>query len=109
VNKAQTGFDRFVSLKKMPIDRKPGGRDNTKKPLPGKDWIGMTTVREIIKAVKSLDPEEFLKLRTALDGIEEKHWDRELGRVTAKHRKEKLTDAKIDALVLKRRHRGRRA
>jgi hypothetical protein len=67
----------------------------------------MSTIAEIIKAVERLDPEEFLRLRTALDRIEEKLWDRELGRVSSKHRKQSLTDAKIDELVLKRRYRGR--
>jgi len=67
----------------------------------------MSTIVEILKAVERLGPEEFLKLRTALDRVEEKLWDQELGRVTAKHRKGNLTDAKIDALVLKRRYRGR--
>ncbi len=69
----------------------------------------MATVAEIIEAVERLDAEDFLKLRTALDRVEERLWDRELGRVTAKHRKEKLTDAKIDELVLRRRYRGRRS
>ena len=68
----------------------------------------MSTVAEIIKAVERLDPEDFLKLRSALDRVEETLWDRELGRVTEKHRKEKLTDAQIDELVLKRRSRGLR-
>lgn len=68
----------------------------------------MATVAEIIKAAEVLGPAEFLKLRTALDRVEERLWNRELGRVTAKHRKGKLTDAKIDELVLKRRYRGRR-
>lgn len=68
----------------------------------------MSTVSEIIKAVEDLDPEEFLKLRTALDRVEERLWGRELSRATAKHRKAKLTDAKIDELVLKRRYGGRR-
>lgn len=67
----------------------------------------MSTIAEIIKAVERLRPEEFLKLRTALDRVEERLWDRELGQVTAKHRKGNLTDAKIDQLVLKRRYRGR--
>ncbi len=43
----------------------------------------------------------------ALDRVEERLWDQELRRVTAKHRKENLTDAKIDELVLKRRSRSR--
>jgi hypothetical protein len=69
----------------------------------------MGTVVEIVKAAERLDPEDFLKLRSALDRVEEKLWNRELGRVAAKHRKAKLTDAKIDELVLKRRYRGRRS
>jgi hypothetical protein len=69
----------------------------------------MSTVTEILWAVEGLDSAEFLKLRTALDHLEERLWDRELGRVTAKHRKEKLTDAKIDALVSRRRYRSRRS
>jgi hypothetical protein len=68
----------------------------------------MGTVAEIIRAAERLGPGDFLKLRTQLDRVEEKHWDRELRRATAKHRKRKLTDAEIDALVVKRRARGRR-
>jgi hypothetical protein len=69
----------------------------------------MSTVAQIIKAVEDLDPDDFLKLRTALDQVEEQLWDRESRRVTTKHRAGKLTDAKIDELVLRRRYRGRRA
>jgi hypothetical protein len=68
----------------------------------------MSTVAEILKAAQGLEPEDFLKLRTALDGVEERLWERQLDRVTAKHRKGKSTDAKIDELVIKRRHGGRR-
>ena len=68
----------------------------------------MSTLAEIIKTVESLGPDEFLELRTALDRVEERLWDRELGLVTTKHRKEKLTDAKIDELVLQRRYQRRR-
>jgi hypothetical protein len=67
----------------------------------------MSSVADIIKAVQRLGPDEFLKLRTALDRFEERIWHRELGRVTAKHLKGKLTDAKIDELVLQRRYQGR--
>jgi hypothetical protein len=63
----------------------------------------MSTIAEIIKAAERLGPEQFLKLRTVLDRVEERLWDRELGQVTGKHRKANLTDAKIDQLVLKRR------
>src|SRR5262245_21752509 len=52
---------------------------------------GMGTVVEIVRAAERLDAEDFLKLRTALDRVEEKLWARELGRVGAKHRKAKLT------------------
>jgi hypothetical protein len=66
----------------------------------------MSTLAEIIQAVERHGPEEFLKLRTALDRGEERLCDRELGRVTVKHRKGERDDAKIDELILKRRYRG---
>ena len=68
----------------------------------------MSIIAEIIKAAERLDPNDFLKLRTSLDRVEEPLWDRELGRAGVRHRKAKLTDAKIDKLVLKRRYKGRR-
>lgn len=68
----------------------------------------MSTLEKIVKAVERLGPADFLKLRTALDKVEEKLWDREHARATARHRKQNLTDAKIDALVLKRRNKDRR-
>jgi hypothetical protein len=67
----------------------------------------MSTVAEIIKAAEGLGAKEFLELRTGLDRVEERLWQRELSRVTGKNRREKLTDAKIDALVLKRRSKRR--
>jgi hypothetical protein len=67
----------------------------------------MGTVVEIVRAAERLAPEDFLKLRNELDRIEERLWDKELSLATARRRKEKLNDAKIDALVLKRRYRGR--
>ena len=67
----------------------------------------MSTIAEIIKAAERLDPDEFLKLRTSLDRVEERLWAQELGRAGIMHRKVKLTDAKIDELVLKRRYKGR--
>ena len=63
----------------------------------------MSTIAEIIEAAERLSSEEFLRLRTALDRVEERLWERELGRVTAKQRGGTLTDAQIDALILKRR------
>jgi hypothetical protein len=67
----------------------------------------MSGIAEIMKAVKELDPADFLRLRSALDQAEERLWSRELGRVSAKHRNSKLTDARIDELVLRRRSKGR--
>jgi len=69
----------------------------------------MSGIAEIMKAVEGLNPVEFLKLRSALDRVEEKLWARELRRVSAKHRKAKLTDAGIDELVRNRRYKGRRS
>jgi len=68
----------------------------------------MSSVREIVKAVEQLDPDDFLKLRSALDHVEEKLWQRELRHATSRQRKAKLTDARIDELVQKRRDRARR-
>jgi hypothetical protein len=65
----------------------------------------MSTVAEIVKAAGKLAPDEFLKLRSALDRLEERIWKQELRRVSAKHRKQKLTDTKIDEVVMKRRYR----
>jgi len=64
----------------------------------------MSTIAEIIQAAEHLDSDDFIKLREALDEVEEKIWDDELARVSAKHRKRKLTDDKIDELVLRRRY-----
>lgn len=68
----------------------------------------MSTIAEIVKAAEQLGPDDFLKLRTALDRAEEKRWQQELGDVSARHRKEKLTDQKIDELLMQRRYPGRR-
>ena len=68
----------------------------------------MSDVAEIVRAVERLDAEDFLKLRSALDRVEERLWQQEVSRATAKHRGEKLTEAMIDELVLKRRYRGQR-
>jgi hypothetical protein len=68
----------------------------------------MPTIADIVKAAKRLSPKAFLKLRTALDRVEEQLWAQVLGRATVKHRKAKLTDAKIDELVLRRRYSGGR-
>jgi len=68
----------------------------------------MSTIAEIVRAAERLDTDDFLKLRTSLDRIEERLRDRELGRAGVRHCKAKLTDAKIDELVLKRRYKGRR-
>ena len=67
----------------------------------------MGTVIEIIKAAERPVPKDFLKLRSELDRVEERLWVREQSQATARHRKSKLTDAKIDEVVLKRRRRGR--
>jgi len=68
----------------------------------------MTPIEKIVKEVERLGASDFLKLRSALDKVEEKLWDRDLKRATAKYRKRNLTDAKIDELVARRRRKGRR-
>ena len=61
----------------------------------------MSTIMEILDAAERRGPDEFVKLRRELDKVEKRVWAR-------KHRKANLTDARIDALVLKRRRAGRR-
>ena len=68
----------------------------------------MKTVDDIIAAAEQLDAREFARLRKKLDRLEQKRWQSELSRATKEFRAARLTDAKIDALVLKRRHEGRR-
>ena len=68
----------------------------------------MKTVDDIIAAAEQLDAREFVRLRKKLDRLEQKRWQSELSRATKEFRAARLTDAKIDALVLKRRHEGRR-
>lgn len=67
----------------------------------------MSTITDIVEAAERLRPEDFLKLRTALDQVEEKLWKHELNQATARHRKARLTDSRIDELVMKRRYKGR--
>jgi hypothetical protein len=68
----------------------------------------MPNLAAIIRAAQGLEADDFLKLRSALDRVEERLWNRELGRVSAGQRRAKLSDAKIDEMVLKRRYRNRR-
>ena len=68
----------------------------------------MKTVDDILAAAEQLDAREFVRLRKKLDRLEQKRWQSELSRATREFRTARLTDAKIDALVLKRRHEGRR-
>ncbi|HVS39364.1 MAG TPA: hypothetical protein VMS17_27650 [Gemmataceae bacterium] len=63
----------------------------------------MATVADLIKAAQGLGADDFLKLQTALERVEERLWDGELRRASARQRKEKLTDAVIDDLAPKRR------
>ena len=64
----------------------------------------MSTVAEILEAVRRLTPEELRELRQALDEAE---WDVELDRATAEWRRSGRTDDDIDAAVLRRRYEGR--
>ena len=63
----------------------------------------MSTVAEIMAAVERLDSAEYLKLRDGLDKAEERIWKQERSRAGSRSRKAKITDADIDAHVLKRR------
>jgi hypothetical protein len=68
----------------------------------------MKTVKEIVAAAELLDSQEFVRLRKKLDRLEKKLWEGELSRATNEFRAAKLTDKKIDALIMKRRDESRR-
>jgi hypothetical protein len=67
----------------------------------------MSTIREILTAAEGLSAGDFLELRTQLDRLEEHIWKRESKAVSARLRKSRLTDVKIDEFVMKRRYRDR--
>ena len=68
----------------------------------------MSTVDEIVAAVRRLSPADYLRLRRKLDRLEQRVWDAELKRTTAELKKLKITDKEIDRLVMRRRREGRR-
>jgi len=67
----------------------------------------MSSVNEILTAVASLDPDQFVVLREELDRLEEQLWQGELIKTTAELRDAKITDEAIDRLVMRRRREGR--
>ena len=67
----------------------------------------MTTVDEIVAAAQQLDLEQFLRLRRKLECLEKKVWEAELERTTAELKKARVTKAKIDRLVMRRRRESR--
>ena len=67
----------------------------------------MATVDEILDAVRCLSFEEYVKLRSALDSLDETEWNAELARSTEQWNKSGLTDDDIDRAVARRRHESR--
>ena len=68
----------------------------------------MDTIDEIAAAAAKLTPEQFLRLQRKLERIEKKLWEAELQQTTAELRAAKITEKKIDRLVLRRRRDRRR-
>jgi len=66
------------------------------------------TIDDILAAVDHLNPADMIRLRRKLDSLEKKIWQKELARTTAELKKARLTDAKIDRFVLRRRRESRR-
>jgi hypothetical protein len=67
----------------------------------------MKTIDEIVAAAEQLSHMQFLRLRQKLDRLEKNAWKAELARTTAELTKARLTDQKIDRLVMRRRREGR--
>jgi len=64
-------------------------------------------IAEILAAAREMSSTEFLRLRQRLDRLEEKLWKTELTRATEKFSQGRLTDEKIDQMVLRRRRESR--
>jgi hypothetical protein len=67
----------------------------------------MKTIEEIVNAVRKLDAAGFVRLRRKLDRLEEKIWNAERKRATAKLKSAEATDDDIDQMVLRRRRESR--
>jgi hypothetical protein len=67
----------------------------------------MSTVEQILNAVRGLSFEEYLQLRSALDSLDETEWKAELERSTKQWNESGLTDDDIDRAVARRRYENR--
>jgi plasmid maintenance system antidote protein VapI len=67
----------------------------------------VSTVTEILEAVRRLTPDEVIELRRALDTLGAEEWDAALDQATAEWHRSGRTDDDIDAAVLRRRYEGR--
>jgi hypothetical protein len=67
----------------------------------------MTTVTDIVTAVSSLSPDDFLKLRQELERLEEGLWESELRKTTEDLKARNVGDDELDQLVLRRRRESR--
>jgi hypothetical protein len=68
----------------------------------------MSTVDEIVAAVRRLSPADYLRLRRKLDRLEQRVWDAELERTTTELKRARITEKAIDRRVLRRRREVRR-
>jgi predicted ATPase len=68
----------------------------------------MATVDEIVAAAEKLKPDQFLRLRRRLDGLEERRWKAESVRASQELNAAGVTDADIDRMIMRRRREGRR-
>lgn len=69
--------------------------------------LAMTTVKEILSAIEKLPADDFLRLQARMDRMAELIWAKEHRRATARRRQAGITDDNIDAMMLRRRYRGR--
>lgn len=66
----------------------------------------MSTVDEIVAAVKRLSHKQYDRLRKKLDRIDEEIWQAELGAVTERVKPLHLNDKDIDRIIMRRRREG---
>ena len=68
----------------------------------------MVTVDEIVAAAEKLKPDQFLRLRSRLDRLEEGLWEAESVRAGKELEAAGVTDHDIDRMIMRRRREGRR-
>ena len=67
----------------------------------------LLTVSELVRSARQLDDEQWMRLLTALDRIEDQRFEKERERVAKRLREKGITQEDIDEEIMRRRREGR--